>query len=69
MPETDANTIAMLSSIQLKISGLTTDPVTFEGSDLRTKKMRMKLMMVTLGTLWSVHGCDVRQDSRVGKDQ
>ena len=48
MPDTEANTIAMFSSMQLKMSGLTTDEVTFEGSDLRTKKMRVKLMIVTL---------------------
>ena len=57
MPDIEAKTIAMFSSMQLKMSGLTTDEVTFEGSDLRTKKMRVKLMIVTLN-IWceSVQG-------------
>ena len=69
MPDIEANTIAMLSSMQLKMSGLTTDPVTFEGSDLRTKNMRMKLIIVTLAAIWLANGSDVRQYSwgRPGK--
>lgn len=49
MPDREAKTTAMLSSMQLKMSGLTTEAVTLLGSDLRTKKMRMKLTIVTLG--------------------
>lgn len=58
MPATEANTMAIVSSMQLKISGFTTEPVTLLGSDLRTKNMRMKLMIETLGSLVSLidHG-------------
>lgn len=51
MPLREAKTTAMLSSMQLKMSGFTTERVTLLGLDLRTKKMRVKEMMVTLGGL------------------
>jgi hypothetical protein len=40
--------MAMVSSMQLNMSGLTTDPVMLSGSALTTKKMRVKLITVTL---------------------
>ena len=48
MPETEAKTMAMVSSMQEKMSGRTTEPVILLRSLLRTNKMRMKLMIVTL---------------------
>ncbi|KAL9587840.1 MAG: hypothetical protein Q9203_003338 [Teloschistes exilis] len=48
MPEREAKTMAMLSSMQEKMSARTTVPVTLEGSTWRTKKMRAKEMMETL---------------------
>ena len=54
MPATEANTMAIVSSMQLKMSGFTTEPVTLLGSDLRTKNMRMKLMIETLDGLVSL---------------
>lgn len=49
IPDIDAKTMAMVSSMQLKMSARTTVLVTFWGLTLRTKKMRVKLMMETLG--------------------
>lgn len=54
IPATEANTIAIVSSMQLKISGFTTEPVTLSGSDRRTKNMRIKLMIETLDVMISI---------------
>ncbi|KAI4144406.1 MAG: hypothetical protein L6R39_004196 [Caloplaca ligustica] len=48
MPDKEAKTIAVLSSMQLNISARTTVAVTLAGCTLRTKKMRVKLMTDTL---------------------
>ena len=48
MPAIEAKTMAMVNSMQLKTSALTTEPVMLVGTTRRTKKMRVKLMMETL---------------------
>ena len=60
IPATEANTMAIVSSMQLKISGFTTEPVTLSGSDLRTKNMRIKLMIETLDVMISILDCKTR---------
>ena len=57
IPATEANTIAIVSSTQLKISGVTTEPVMFLGSTLTTKKIRVKLTIETLDPLVSLLHC------------